>query len=182
MSANFADMLWADGLENMGGLKTIGYYALWADIEEWPALKANPATAAEEVTLQGNFRMKTGKYWHKLYSTMETSELKDENQGEPDGQSFVHKATIFYPGTKPEALGFAKLANNSSMVFIFEEISGGNRRVIGSQGIPAKVKPSFTVGKATADRKGMTMEIQCYGYAPALLYDGVLELESETIS
>ncbi|NCD40938.1 MAG: hypothetical protein EOL88_02485 [Bacteroidia bacterium] len=182
MSTNFADLLWSDGTENMGGLKTIGYYALWADIDEFPSFPAAPATAADEVTLEGNFRMKTGKYWKKLYSTMETSELIDENQGEWDGQSFVHKATIFFPGTKAEALGFAKLANNSNMVFIFDELSGGNRRVIGSEGIPAKVKPSFTTGKATADRKGMTMEIQCYGYTPAPLYDGVIEIESEVIS
>jgi len=183
MSTNFADLLWGDGLENMGGLKTIGYYALAADIEIWPSLPANPATAAQEVTLEGHFRMKTDKHWYKLYSTMETNEMMDENQGEWDGQSFVQKATIFYPGTKADALGFAKLANNSNMIFIFEEMSGGNRRVIGSKGIPAKVKPSFTVGKATADRKGMTMEIQSYGYTPAPIYDGVIELaNSETIS
>jgi hypothetical protein len=182
MSTNFEDMLWSDGQENMGGLKTIGYYCLWADIDEWPSFPASPTSAAEEVTYQGNFRLKPGKHWNKLYSTMETSKVDDENQGEWDGQSFIHKANIFYPGTKAEVLGFAKLANNSSMVFIFDELSGGNRRVIGSEGIPAKVKPSFTTGQATADRKGMTLEIQCYGYTPAPLYEGVIELETETIS
>jgi hypothetical protein len=182
MSTNFEDMLWADGQENMGGLKTIGYYALAADIDEWPTLKSNPTSAAEEVTLQGNFRMKDGKHWRKLYSTMETSKIDDENQGERDGQSFNTTAEIFYPGTKAEALGFAKLANNSNMVFILDELSGGNRRVLGTQGLPAKVKPSFTTGTATADRKGMTMEIQCYGYTPAPLYEGVIELESDVIS
>lgn len=173
---NFADMLWADGEENMGGVKTIGYYALAADIETWPVLSANPVYAADEVTLVGNFGMKPGKTFKKIYSTMETNEVIDENQGEWDGQSFVHKATIFYPGTKVEALAFAKNANNSNMVFIFEEVAGGHRRVIGSEAFPAKVKPSFTSGKATADRKGMTMEIQSYGYTPAPIYDGVIYL------
>lgn len=179
---NFADMLWADGTPNMGGVKVIGYYALASEIEEWAELPSEPATAAEVVTLAGNFRMASGKYWKKIYSTEENNEIIDENQGEVDGQSFVHKATIMYPGTSAAALAFAAEANNSGMVFIFEEVSGGNRRVIGSQAFPAKVKPSFTTGKATADRKGMTMEIQSYGYTPAPLYDGVIELEAGTIS
>lgn len=179
---NFADLTWADGTENMGGVKVIGYYALASEIATWAELPSAPSDAASEVTLEGDFRMADGKYWHKIYSTEENNEIVDENQGEVDGQSFVHKATIMYPGTSAEVLAFAKNANNSGMVFIFEEVSGGNRRVIGSEAFPAKVKPSFTSGKATADRKGMTMEIQSYGYTPAPLYDGVIELESSTVS
>lgn len=182
MSFNFSDMTWADGEENMGGLKTIGYYALADDVDEWPTLPTSPASAAEEVTLEGNFRMKSGKYWHKIYSTMETGKIDDEVQGEFDGQSFVNRAEIFYPGTKAAALAFAKQANNSNMVFILDEASGGNRRVIGTEAMPAKVKPNFSTGQATADRKGMTLEIMGYNYTPAPLYDGVIELESSTVS
>lgn len=178
---NFASMTWADGEENMGGLQTIGYFAPIADVDNFPTLPTSPSSAAEEVTLEGNFSFLTEKYFMKLYSTLETSEVVDENQGEYDGQSFVHKATIFYPGTKAEALAFAKAVNNSNMVFIFTE-STGARRVIGSEAFPAKCKPSFTTGKATADRKGMTMEIQSYGYTPAPLYTGVIRLDGETIS
>ncbi len=178
---NFADMLWADGEENMAGVKVTCYYALASEIEVWAALPASPSTAAEEVTLAGNFRMTSAKYWRKLYVTMQTGEVIDEQQGEVDGQSFAQKATVFYPGTKAEALAFAKNANNSNMVFIFEEVTG-NRRVIGSEAIPARVKPSFTTGKAYADRKGMTLEIEAHGYTPAPLYDGVIELEGSTIS
>ena len=180
---NFANLAWADGTENMGGLQTIGYYALIADIDNFPALPTNPTTAAEEVTLEASpgFTMLTGKYFHSIYSTQETSEVVDESQGELDGQSFVQKATIFYPGNKAEALAFAKNVNNSNMVFVFLE-SDGTRRVIGSRAFPAKCKPSFTTGKATADRKGMTMEIQSYGYTPAPLYTGVIRLESSQVS
>ena len=182
LAFNFADMLWQDGEKNMGGVKTIGYYALAADIDEWPTLPAEPATAAQEVTYDGNFRMKSGKSWHKIYSTMETAFIHDEPQGEPDGQSFVNRGKIFYPGTKVEALAFAKNANNSNMVFILDEASGGNRRVIGNQGFPAKVTPDINTGEATADRKGMNLDIWSYSDSPALLYEGVIELESETIS
>ncbi len=180
---NFADMTWADGEENMGGLQTIGYYALIADIDNFPELPDNPSTAAEEVTLEASpgFTFESGKNFFKLYSTQETSEVVDENQGEVDGQSFVHKATIFFPGNKAEAFAFAKHVNNSNMVFIFLE-ADGTRRVIGSRAFPAKCKPSFTTGKATADRKGMTMEIQSYGYTPAPFYEGVIRLDGEAVS
>ncbi len=175
---NFANLEWSDGEENMGGLEVIGYYARIEDIDNFPELPSNPSTPEEEVTLESTtgFTFKTGKNFLKIYSTMETSEVVDESQGEFDGQSFVHKATIFYPGTKAEALAFAKHVNNSNMVFVFKEASGGNYRVIGSRAFPAKCKPSFTTGKATADRKGMTLEIQSYGYTPAPLYTGPISL------
>jgi hypothetical protein len=178
---NWANMVWADGEKNMGGLKTIGYFIPVADCDTIPVLPAVPATPAEEVTLDGDITPASGKYFHKLYSTLETSEVIDENQGEPDAQSFVHKANIFYPGTKVEALAFAANVNNSNMLFIFEE-STGNKRVIGSEAFPAKCKPSFTTGTATKDRKGMTMEIYSYGYTPAPLYTGVIALEDGNIS
>lgn len=178
---NWANLVWADGEKNMGGLKTIGYFIPVADCETIAVLPTNPTTPAEEVTLDGDITPSTGKYFNKLYSTLETSEVVDENQGEPDAQSFVHKATIFFPGTKVEALAFAANVNNSNMIFIFEE-STGNKRVIGSEAFPAKCKPSFTTGKATKDRKGMTMEIYSYGYTPAPLYTGVITLEDGNIS
>ena len=180
---NFANLTWTDGTENMGGLQVIGYYALVADVDNFPELPSAPATASEEVTLTQSpgFTMLAGKFFFKLYSTLETSEVIDENQGEWDGQSFVQKATIFYPGTAVEALAFAKNVNNSNMVFVFIE-SNGNRRVIGSKAFPAKCKPAFTTGKATADRKGMTMEIQAYGYTPAPFYEGVIRLDGEFAS
>jgi hypothetical protein len=174
---NIGNLDWGDGFENMGGLQVIGYYALISDIDNFPELPLNPTTAEEEVTLESTtgFSFLTSKSFFKIYSTLETSEVVDENQGEWDGQSFVHKATIFYPGTKVEALAFAKNINNSNMVFVFLE-ADGTRRVIGSKAFPAKCKPAFTTGKATADRKGMTLEIQSYGYTPAPNYNGEISL------
>ena len=182
MAFNFADLEWADNKKNMAGIKTIGYYAPVSEIDNFPELPANPTTAAQEVTLDGRFTFLSSKFFRKLYLTFETSEIKDENQGERDGQSFKHIAEFFFPGTEAEALAFAANVNNTGMVFIFEEVSGGNRRVIGSRAIPAMVKCSFTTGKAVTDRKGMTVTIEGYGYTPAPLYDGVIELDAEVIS
>lgn len=181
---NFVDLEWPDGAKNMGGLKTIGYYAPISEIDNFPELPANPTTPAQEVTLDASpgFTFLLSKFFRSLYSTMETSEVKDEPQGELDGQSFKHSAEIFFPGTSVEALAFAANVNNSNMVFIFEEASGGNRRVIGSRAFPARCKPSFKTGKKTSDPKGMTLEIFSYGYTPAPLYDGVIRLDGEVVS
>ena len=175
---NFNDLLWQDGKENMGGLKVIGYYAPISDIDNFPELPAAPTTPEEEVTLESitGFTFKTGKNFLKIYSTEETSSVTSEPQGEVDGQSFVNKAKIFYPGSEIECMAFMKAVNNNNMVFIFEEASGGARRVIGSKAFPAKCKPSHTTGEKTADRKGMTMEIQSFGTTPAPFYTGDISL------
>lgn len=175
---NFADLDWSDGAKNMGGLQVTAYYAPISHFANIPTLYANPATAAQEVTLDSTttgFTFKVGKKFLKLYLTMETGVVEDEPQGEIDGQSFVHKATVIYPGTSAEALAFAAAVNNSNMLFVFIE-ADGKRRVIGSEAFPAKCKPKITTGTKTADRKGMTLEIFSYGYTPAPLYEGDIDL------
>jgi hypothetical protein len=180
---DFANLDWADGTENMGGLQVIGYFAPISYIDNFPKLPTNPSTAIEEVTLESvtGFTMQAGKYFRRIYSTMETSKVEDEPQGELDGQSFIQKATTFYPGTKVEAMAFARNVNNSNMVFIFIDTQG-DRRVIGSEEFPARCKPAVTTGEKTADRKGMTMEVFSYGYTPAPFYTGKIHLESGVIS
>lgn len=181
---NFADLLWGDGKENMGGLKTIGWYAPISSIDNFPPLPALPASPDDEVTLEASpgFTFLAGAHFFRIYSTMETSFITDEPQGDQDGQSFVNKAEIFFPGTEAEVLAFAKAVNNTGMVFIFEEVSG-RKRVIGNPGFPAKCKPKITTGQKTADRKGMTMEIFSYAYTPAPLYGGpILDGTSGSVS
>lgn len=174
----FVNVDWTEGVTNMGGIKTTIYYAPIADILNFPELPANPATPEDEVTLESvtGFTFNTGKNFLTIYATMETAQVQDEPQGEMDGMSFVHKATLFHPGTKAEALAFAKQVNNANMVFIFPEADGGNFRVIGSAAYPAKAKVTIDTGKATADRKGMTIEITSYGATPAPLYTGAISL------
>ena len=172
----FTDLLWADGKENMGGLKRIGWFAPISTIDNFPALVDTPATAEDEVSLESvtGFTFLNSATFHRLYSTQETSFVTDEIQGEINGQSFVHKAQIFFPGTEAEALAFAKAISNTDMVFIFEEISG-RRRVIGSKDWPAVCKPVITTGQKAADRKGLTLEISSQGYTPAPLYSGAID-------
>ncbi len=175
---NFIDLTWEDGAKNMGGLQVTGYYAPISHFENIPKLYANPSTPSEEVTLDSSttgFTFLIGKNFLKLYMTLETGKIDDEPQGEVDGQSFVHKAEIFYPGTKPEALAFASQINNSNMLFVFLE-SDGQRRVIGSEAFPARCKPKTTTGGKTADRKGITLEIWSYGYTTSPIYDGDIPL------
>jgi len=178
LMVTFVDLVWADGTVNMGGLKVIGYYAPVSDILNFPELPTNPLTAADEVTLESvtGFTFITGKNFLKLYSTEETASVTSEPQGEVDGQSFVHKGKMFFPGSKVEAMAFMKAVNNGNMVFVFEEASGDARRVIGSVAFPAKCKPSHTTGEKTADRKGMTLEIQSYGITPVPFYTGAISL------
>ncbi|MBN2747347.1 MAG: hypothetical protein JXR34_11535, partial [Bacteroidales bacterium] len=175
---NWADLSHDDGEENMGGLQVNAFYAPVSHFVNIPTLYENPATAAEEVTLDSSvngFTFDVGKMFLKLYLTLETGEIIDEPQGELDGQSFKHIANCFYPGSKAEALSFMKAVNNSNMIFVFSE-ANGQMRTIGSEAFPARVKASATTGKAIADRKGISLEIFSYGYTPAPIYDGPIPL------
>lgn len=175
---NWPDLTWADGQKNMGGLQVIGYYTTVDECTTIPVLFENPATAAEEVSLDHTttpFAFETGGCFKKLYMTPETSKVDDEPQGETDGQSFVHKGEFVYPGTKPEALAYAAAVNNSKMLFILIE-SNGQMRVIGSKAFPARCKVKATTGTKTADRKGITIEVYSYGDTPAPIYTGDIEL------
>lgn len=173
--AEFTNLLHEDNADNMGGIQTIGYFIKESDIETHPPL------ADDTGSLTGNFTLKANKVWKKIYSTMDKGKVESPSQGENDGQSFKHSATIFHPGTKAETNAFMRMINNSNMVFIFLTPEG-ERQVVGSRAFPAKCKPSHTSGEKTADLKGMTMTIESYGNSPAPLYTGTIVCADETIA
>lgn len=174
MAYVFADVDWADGQDNMGGLQTYAYYALYDDITTFPTLPA------DSNTLSGSYVMDASKQFQKIYNTLEAGFVTDETQGERDGVSFKHVMQIFVPGAKADALAFCRFITNSKCVFIGFDAEG-QRRVIGSEDFPAEAKPAVTTGQATADRKGTTIEISSFGVGPAPVYNGPIPLSGGAI-
>lgn len=173
------DLNWpSEGQDNAGGLRTIGFYAPIGDFVSIPKVPANPVDMSAVAKITTDFNFKTGKGWRKIYSTMDTSEVKSTQVGELDGKSFEHSAEFFHPGNKAEALGFCRLINNGSFIFLFIEPEG-NVRVVGSEAFPAKTESiEQTTGKATADRKGTTIMVKGRGLGPAPIYTGVIKHKS----
>lgn len=177
---NFADLEWNDSLENMGGFRSVAYFAPLQDIETFPSLKENPSTDAEFVRLNGNFIMKAQKYFIAVYVTPETLSLLSNNQGEIDGQSFRNEGEYFYPGSKTDCRAFARKINNTRGVLILVD-PDGDRTVIGTDKFPCYFKPTLNFGKAAADRKGLTVQFFQNHFAPGLEYNGSIPLDGSLI-
>ena len=174
--ANFGNLTWDEGTENMGGCQQQVFRASVNDIKTFPSLPASPSTMGEVVTLTGDYVMNTSKKFDEIYVSPNTADVQDDVQGEVDGQSFIHKGSFFHPGTRAEVLGWCAMINNKNNVFVFVE-SNGQQRVVGSKAFPAKVKPKVSTGKAYTERKGVEVEVTSYGFTPAPIYPGTVPLE-----
>jgi hypothetical protein len=165
---------------NMAGISTVIYVIRVDDIESFPTLAGT--TADGLVTYDGDFVLKSNKYWDTYYSTQQMGELKSEVAGPRDGEFFNITASFFYPNTSKEAIGMANQFKNADVIVIVKEFSGsGQMRVVGSMELPARIKPSENSGKAFADQKGITFNIEAFSCSPAKVYEGSIVTETEVV-
>ena len=174
---NFEALEFQEGMDNMGGLRSIGYYGFMADVASFPSLPANPATLEDVAVITENIVMKPGKTMYAMYGTVETAGLNGEGQGERDCRSTKRTATWFYPTTAPKALGAARAFLNRNMFFVYQE-HDGKHRLQGSRAFPAEVTANDSSGTAVTDRKGVTFTITDNGFGPCPIYEGVIPVDS----
>jgi hypothetical protein len=145
--------------ENMGGLMQDLIFGLWDDVAAWPTAPVAPADVEANAVWVGDVVMKAGKRAFSFYSTDDTSELKFPLVGETDGKSFEQVLSVFHPGLRKKILGFVAAAKNEKLFFIARN-SDGQYFLLGDSLRPAFVRSGeMGTGKATADRKGATLEI-----------------------
>lgn len=168
---NFEALEFQEGMNNMGGLRTIGYYGFIEDVASFPELPDNPATLEESIVIAADIVMKPGKKVHRMYGTAETGGLNGESQGERDGRSTKRTANWFYPTTSIMALAAAKNFQNRNMFFLYQE-HDGKWRLQGTPGFPAEVAANDSTGTAVTDRKGVTFTITDNGFGPCPVYEG----------
>lgn len=174
---DFEALEFQEGLNNMGGLRAIGYYGFIADAETIPELPAAPATLEDAAVITENIVMKAGKTMYAMYGTAETAGLDGETQGERDSRSTKRTLKWFYPTTSKKALGFALKSLNRNCFFIVRE-HDGKYRLIGSQAFPAEVSANDSTGTAVTDRKGITLTITDSGFGPCPIYEGDIPCDS----
>lgn len=174
---NFEALEFQEGTNNMGGLRTIGYYGFIRDVANFPETPANPATLEDSIIITEDIVMKPGKTMYAMYGTAETAGLNGESQGERDGRSTKRTATWFYPTTSKKALAAAKMFQNRNMFFLFQE-HDGKFRLQGTPWFPAEVAANDTTGTAVTDRKGVTFTITDNGFGPCPIYEGIIPVDS----
>lgn len=143
----------------MGGVMQNLIYGLWDDVAAWPSAPVAPADVEANAVWVGDVVMKADTRAFSFYSTDDTSELKFPLVGETDGKSFEQVLSVFHPGLRKKILGFVNAAKNERLFFIARN-SDGQYFLLGDAVRSAFIRSGeLGTGKATADRKGATLEI-----------------------
>lgn len=164
------------GSVNPSGISDEVYFTPKQYIDEWPTIENDfeaAATPAAYANLNGNFRLKSGKVWNRLYTTQGKGKIEWEYIGETDCKMVTNKATLSYPKLTDEARSFAKYASNGDFVFVVKH--DGKFFVIGSPDYRATLTPNGDSGDAPGSAKGITINIECPDVTPLPVYTGELQ-------
>lgn len=174
------DILWEDGSDNMGGLRTEAFYCFHSEVQNHAAPNApGTATALSQLVTCTDHTFKQGKGWKKIYTTEDTGMVESTLQGEKDGKSFINKIKLHFPGAGLDIMGLIRYGINAGWYAIGVDAEG-RRRLVGSQYWPAKLDTStITTTETAAGLKGVTFELVASCPYPAPVLTGPLQLQPE---
>jgi hypothetical protein len=176
-----ADILWDDGADNMGGLRTEAYYCFHSEVETHAAPTArSAATTLQQLSICAtDHTFHTGKGWKKIYTTEDTGMVESAVQGEKDGKSFMNKIKLHFPGSGARIQGLIRYGVNAGWYAIGADAEG-LKRLVGTQYWPAKLDTAtLTTTETAAGRKGVTFELVCSSPYPAPIVAAELQIESD---
>lgn len=177
LPVGFGPLKWACGSENMGGYKNRVLFIPSCSVKAVPTLPAEITDTEDLVTAAGAFEFNAvGDEPVFIYATDKTVKLDAENQGDTDGQSFVQKGEFFHPGSKAEVAAFARKVNNTPGYLILED-ANGDQFMVGSKGLPANIKPSFSGGGERTDRKGFQFTFEADSFAPFVILGTPIDID-----
>jgi len=179
---DFSNLDWTPGNVSIPGIFQNAYTIPKTDITVWPAVVAEPATAAQAVTLDGNFSLKEGKTWKKINVIDKKSSVVCEPQGEERSQTFLNKGTLKTSLTTEEATLFAMKANNDDLVYIVREKDSKKYRVLGNEMFSTLTKAKMDLGGEPTSERGMTLEIEVTDGIPAPFYNGAIVTDDGDIN
>ena len=183
-TSNLYDSLrFCDGATVMPGIRRKAYYISQDDIvayPELPKLSDEAVTMGELATYKGNFTLAADKKFKVIDLDDSASNVSSESQGEKPSKSFLNKATFKHPGKGEEATGFARLANGSNLLFIYQERDGA-MRVIGNEMFSTNIKPAQESGAKETDASGTTFNIEVSDVCAAPFYKGIIPTDDGDI-
>jgi hypothetical protein len=176
-----ADILWDDGADNMGGLRTEAYYCFHSEVLTHTAPVArSAATTLNQLSIAtADHTFREGKGWKKIYTTEDTGMVESTVQGEKDGKSFMNKIKLHFPGSGARINGLIRYGVNAGWYAIGADAEG-LKRLVGTQYWPAKLDTAtLTTTETAAGRKGVTFELVCSSPYPAPIVAASLQIESD---
>ena len=184
-TANLYDSLrFCDGNVVIPGIRRRVYYIPKSNIVSYPTLPdvdADGASMGSIATYVGNFVLAADSKFKYIDIDDASSNVDSESQGEMYSRTFLNKATFKHPGKAEEATGFARMANNSDLLFLYQERSG-KFRVLGNDKFTTNVKPAQNSGAKETDASGTTLSIEVSDVCPAPFYTGEIPLDSGVLN
>lgn len=183
MSGIFESLGWADGKINPSGIKTEVFFIPKTDIVSFPKMKAAPVSAADNVSLDGDFVLKAGKKWNRLYSTQGKGKVDFEPIGEKDCKMFMAKGMFKFPDLDNAAKNLAKSAVNANVVYVVCLPHETEKRyvVIGDEYYDVTTNVKGTSGDAPGSDKGVTIEVEAPATTPLPNYTGEILLSDGSL-
>lgn len=179
---NFDNLDWVDGQHSVPGIYPEVYYIPKSQIASWPGFPEDPASAAEEVTYQGDFELESDAAWKIINCIDVKSQPQSEPQGEIRCVSVNNQLTIVVSLTEEKASAFCKLSNNTDLVYLFRERDTGKYRVVGSEMFTTQSQASMNIGSEPTGEKGVTIEISSTDIIPFPFYEGAITTEDGDIN
>lgn len=179
---NFDNLEWQDGQSSVPGIYPEVYYIPKSKITQWPSFPASPASAAEEVTFQGDFQLDGSAVWKKINCIDVKSQPQSEPQGEIRCKSFNNQLTVVTSLTEEKATAYCKLVNNTDMAYLFRERDTGKWRVAGSEMFTTQSSAGMNIGSEPTGEKGVTLEITATDKMPFPFYAGAIVTDDGDIN
>lgn len=179
----YESLRFCDGITVTPGIRRRAYVISQDDIvkyPELPKLSDENVKMSELATYIGDFVLGADKVFKVIYLDDSSSNVTSESQGEKPSKTFLNKATFKHFGKGEEATGFARLANNSNLLFIYQERDGA-MRVLGNKMFSTNVKPSQESGAKETDASGTTFNVEVTDLTPAPFYKGIIKTDEGDI-
>ena len=178
MADLFESLTWTDGQINPSGIKTKIYFCQKTQIASFPRPVQNPASATENVSLDGDFTMVEGATFKELYSTQGKGKVFWETLGEKDCKMFKNKGTFKFPDLNDAGKSMAKQFINANCVFVVALPHETEIRyvMIGDADYDTSATITGDSGDEPGSAKGLTIEIEAPCTTPLPNYKGALAL------
>lgn len=168
------DLMPSDGCHT-GGMKVKAWWAYYIDVEIFPSPPAVPTNFTESVTIATPLVMKAGKFFKTMEGDLEMISLNSESAGGMNSLSAVNKYKCRLSGTSRQLVGFLNSSKNKNLALVVED-SDGNKRLLGKDGIPAKIEGfSEQSGEKIADAKFIEFTVYFPGTLP-YFYDAAVPI------
>ena len=176
MAIALANVPFTIGQANGSGIGKYVYFVAASDIEAWPTITDNiqdAASAAAYIGYTGNFTLKEGALFIRIYNTQGEGVLSAEATGERDSKMYLNKLSFRFPKLTQEAAVLSDAVVNGDGVFIAWH--DGAYRVVGHSHYRCDVTPNVTSGDAAGSSKGVTFEAECPDYKALPIYAGKIQ-------